>query len=283
MDAHTRDAIATVLGAPVQRSRPLAGGDINRAYALTLSDGREVFAKTNDDPPPGMFAAEARGLEWLKEAGAIRVPAVLAADDRFLILELVRPGARGPGFDEELGRALAQLHRTPVPTFGLDHDNFIGRLPQANRPHARWCDFYRDQRLLPQVRRATDSGAMSARARRGLERVLTEIDALIGPHEPPHRLHGDLWSGNLMCDQEGQPWLIDPAVYGGHREVDLAMMRLFGGIGARTFAAYEEMFPLTDGHARRVHLYQLYPLLVHVNLFGGSYMDAVDAAVARLS
>ena len=229
-----------------------------------------------------MFPAEARGLAWLGQAGALRVPAVLAAGEGFLALELVRPGTPRPKFDEEVGRGLAALHRTTPAGFGLDHDNFIGRLPQSNRAATApgWAAFYRERRLEPQIDSA--AGLLSPALRRDFDRLFARLDELVGPEEPPARLHGDLWGGNLMCDAEAAPCLIDPAVYGGHREMDLAMMRLFGGFRTAAFAAYHEAYPLAPGHAERVPLYQLYPLLVHVNLFGGSYVASVGSALASL-
>ena len=282
-------ALERALGSRVARARPLGGGDINEAWRLSLSDGREVFAKSNESAPPGMFAAEARGLAWLAEAQALRVPRVLALGDGsepsadFLVLELIEPGPRRPEFDEELGRGLAALHRSGAPSFGLDHDNFIGRLPQDNAPRADWEGFYLEQRLGAQLRRAEAEGRASAAMRRGFERLFERLGELLGPEEPPARLHGDLWGGNLHVDEEGRPTLIDPAAYGGHREIDLAMMRLFGGFSERCFAAYAEAFPLAVGHEERVSLYQLYPLMVHVNLFGGGYAGSVERALARYS
>lgn len=284
MTDDVREAIAAALGARVQTTRALSGGDINDAYAVVLENGRELFVKTNRHPPAGMFPTEARGLAWLGEAGAIRVPGVLAVDERFLALELLRPGKPRPTFDEELGRGLAALHRATPGPFGLEHDNFIGRLPQSNRAAAApgWAAFYRDRRLAPQLQAATGAGLIPPAMRRDFDRLFERLDQLVGPEEPPARLHGDLWGGNLMCDAEGAPCLIDPAVYGGHREMDLAMMRLFGGFGTAAFAAYDEVHPLASGHAQRVPLYQLYPLLVHVNLFGGSYVASVASALAAL-
>jgi fructosamine-3-kinase len=287
MDAGLRRALAAALGSEVGEARPLAGGDINQAYEIRLADRRRLFAKVNARSPPGMFAAEARGLGWLAEARALRMPAVVAvsrpeAAAQFLVLELIETGRPAPDFDERLGRALAALHRFGAPNFGLDHDNFIGRLPQSNAVKSTWVGFYRGERLEAQLRRAVDGGMGSQRMRRGFERLFVALDGLVGPPEPPARLHGDLWGGNLLCDAAGAPCLIDPAVYGGHREVDLAMMRLFGGFGPRVFAAYEEGWPLADGAADRVPLYQLYPLMVHVNLFGGGYLGSVEAALERL-
>ncbi len=236
-----------------------------------------------------MFAAEARGLAWLGEAGALRVPRVVAvaapeAAQQFLVLELIETARPAPDFDERLGRGLAALHRHGAPTFGLDHDNFVGSLPQENGPPSpTWPEFYRARRLEPLLRRAADEGLCTPRMRQGFERLFRALDQLCGPPEPPARLHGDLWGGNLLCDDRGAPCLVDPAVYGGHREIDLAMMRLFGGFGARVFDAYAEAAPLADGHRERIPLYQLYPLMVHVNLFGGGYVGSVESALGRLA
>jgi fructosamine-3-kinase len=282
-----RDALALALGAAVTALRPLAGGDINDAYAVTLADHREVFVKTRAGADPRMFPCEAAGLAWLAAAGAIAVPRVLAvsaASDpgpRFLALEMLRPGPRRRDHDEALGRGLAALHRAGAPGFGLDHDNFIGSLPQANTPHPTWSDFYAQRRLLPQVRRAVDSGRAPGDWLRDFDRLADKLAALVGPAEPPARLHGDLWGGNLHADAGGNPVLIDPAVYGGHREVDLAMLALFGGVSDRMYDAYDEAHPLAPGWSGRVPLYQLYPLLVHVNLFGSSYAGQVERALRR--
>jgi len=287
MDARLESSLAAALGARVRGARPLAGGDINDAYEVILGDGREVFVKCNVSAPNDMFVAEARGLGWLAEAKALRVPAVLAASGAndltpFLALELIRPAPRAPDFDDRLGRGLAALHRHGAPAFGLDHDNYIGRLPQKNTFVVTWPEFYRVRRLGPQVKAAADAGLAPARLRRDFERLFAQLEDLCGPAEPPARLHGDLWGGNLITDDRGEPCLIDPAVYGGHREIDLAMMKLFGGFGPRVFDAYKESFPLADGYRERVPLYQLYPLMVHVNLFGGGYLGQVEAALARL-
>lgn len=275
VDAIVR-AVEAALGSQVKQWRRVSGGDINQAHRADLADGRTVFVKSNDRAPSGMFAAEARGLGWLAEARALRVPAVLAQGADFLVLENIEGARPGRDHDERLGRGLAALHAYGAPSFGLDHDNFIGRLDQRNQPLSGWSEFYRARRLQPQLRLAIDGGRASASMRRGFDRVLARLETLVGPPEPPARLHGDLWGGNAIVDEGGRPCLIDPAVYGGHREVDLAMMTLFGGFGARVFASYEEAFPLAAGHQDRVPLYQLYFLMVHVNLFGGSYVAQVE-------
>lgn len=285
MKVDWREAVGHALGTRIERARAVSGGDISDASELTLADGRTVFAKTNRHADPAMFPAEARGLGWLAEARALRTPHVLAVSTSptpFLVLERITAGSRHRDFDELLGRGLAALHRFGAPSFGLDYDNFIGRLPQFNHAADSWPAFYRAQRLAPQLRLATDAGLASSFMRQGFERLFATLESLVGPPEPPARLHGDLWSGNLLVDETGAPCLIDPAVYGGHREVDLAMMQLFGGFGPRVFAAYDEAWPLAPGAAERVPLYQLYFLLVHVNLFGGSYVASVEGALRRL-
>ena len=282
----TRDpvvpAVEAALGSAVVAWEGVSGGDINAAHEAQLDNGRWVFVKSNTEAPVGMFAAEARGLDWLGQAHALRVPEVLAQGPDYLVLECIRPGRREPNFDDLLGRGLAALHRAGSPSFGLDYDNFIGRLAQSNQPLATWAEFYGERRLLPQLRLAVDGQRASAAMRRGFDRVLAHLKGLVGPPEPPARLHGDLWGGNAMVDEQGLPCLIDPAVYGGHREIDLAMMRLFGGFRPRVFSAYQEAFPLPPGHEARVPLYQLYFLMVHLNLFGGSYIASVEHALARV-
>lgn len=280
-----RGSLRQHLNADLEKASPLSGGDINEAFRLDLSDGRRVFLKTNRHAAVDMFPAEARGLAWLAEPGAIRTPEVLAvapatpSTPGFLVLELLEPGPPQPGFDERLGRELAQLHRFGSTAFGLDHDNFIGRLPQPNAALSTWPDFYRERRLRAQLEQAPTRLVGSA-LRRRFDALFSRLDTML-PDEPPARLHGDLWGGNLHRAPDGAPVLIDPAAYAGSREVDLAMMRLFGGFAQRVFDAYDEVFPLADGAAERVPLYQLYPLLVHVNLFGGGYVGSVERALSR--
>ena len=281
MQARLRTAVAEALEAQVVSVLALAGGDINEAWEVTLSDGRAVFVKSNANAPDSMFPAEARGLLWLAEADALRLPEVLAVSSGpshppFLALELVRSARRVHDFDEQLGRGLAALHRFGAAGFGLDQPNFIGSLPQDNSPAGDWTEFFRERRLLPQVERAIENRRAPAALAQGFDRLFDRLPELVGPAEPPARLHGDLWGGNLHVDERGLPCLIDPAVYGGHREMDLAMMRLFGGFSERVFAAYDEAYPLSPGAKDRVTLYQLYPLLVHVNHFGGSYLASVQ-------
>ncbi|MBE7485587.1 MAG: fructosamine kinase family protein [Polyangiaceae bacterium] len=273
-----RSELGRALGSPVARASAISGGDINEAHAVELADGRCVFVKHNAACPIGMFEAEAEGLGWLGESHTLPVPGVLAVGADYLVLELIEPGRRGAGFDEELGRGLAALHASGAPAFGHARHNFIGRLPQDNSSEPDWPSFYRERRLRPMVDQARD--VLGRELCSAFERLFANLADRVGPAEPPARLHGDLWGGNLHATASGAPCLIDPAVYAGHREMDLAMMKLFGGFGPRVFAAYDEAFPLEPGFAERVALYQLYPLLVHVNLFGRGYVGSVREALS---
>ena len=215
--------IGATLGTAITQHRAIGGGDINDAARVETADGRTIFVKHNADAPAGMFAAEADGLAWLADARALRVPAVLAAGETWLALEWLEPGSRPRGFDAELGRGLAALHAAGAPSHGHARDNFIATIPQANAPAATWPAFWIERRLLPMVERAIAARDAPARWRDQVRALAPRI-----PDEPPARLHGDLWRGNVHCTG-GAPALVDPAVYGGHREVDLAMLALFGG------------------------------------------------------
>ncbi len=283
--AHAR-AIAQATGAQVVHSRALSGGDIAQASLLTLSDGRTLFYKT---APGVMFPAEARGLQELEGARAVRVPAVVVVADDFLVLEAIGTGSRGPGFFEGFGRRLARLHRHSSPQIGFVGDNFIGASPQPN-PQASagpgaWAAWFWEHRLLFQLRLAEEK----RRARPALVRGMAQLEArvptlLAHTDEPPSLLHGDLWGGNFLVDEGGQPVLIDPAVYYGHREAELAMTLLFGGFPPAFYTAYEREWPLVPGWRERLPLYQLYHVLNHLNLFGTSYdshaQGLVDACLA---
>lgn len=283
MNEAVRRAIERETGAAIVRASPVSGGDINDAYALELAGGRQAFVKTSARLPPLAFQEEARGLAWLAEARAVAVPEVLAVSDEppgFLVLQAVHAGPRTPAAEERFGRELAALHRAGAPSFGLERPNYLATLPQDNSPEADWPTFYRARRLAPLLERAEARGLVSRSLRARFDRLFALLPSLVGPAEPPARLHGDLWGGNWIVDRAGVPWLIDPAVYGGHREIDLAMMQLFGGFGRRVFDAYAESFPLAPGAGDRVELHQLYPLLAHVVMFGSGYVGQLQSALS---
>jgi fructosamine-3-kinase len=272
-----------VLGAAVRNRVPLGGG----AARVTLADGRTVLVK---DGEPAAITAEAAGLRWLGAAGGapVPVPAVLDVDRGRLVTEFVASGAPGPRAAEELGRGLARMHAAGAPAFGAappggPANARIGAAPMRNASAPSWPEWYAADRLLPYLRAARDAGSLSADGAQLVEAAAERLPALAGPAEPPARLHGDLWSGNVLWSPVGAV-LIDPAAHGGHRETDLAMLALFGCPHLDTvLAAYDEAMPLAAGWRDRVPLHQLFPLLVHVVLFGGGYAaQAVSAARAAL-
>ena len=272
----------------------LGGGDVAESYRVMLADGRTVFAKTHRNPPAGFFTTEAAGLRWLREPGELPVPDVLAVSDgedgndgtdgsapAFLALEWIDEGGRHSD-EATFGRALARLHRVGMPSFGRQDRRTTGSRALPNDPCDTWVEFFRDRRLVVLRRLAAESGALPPHTLSKLDGVIDRLADLGGPPEPPARLHGDLWAGNRVVDRTGRSWLIDPAAHGGHREFDLAMMRLFGGFGTEAFDAYDDEFPLADGWADRVPLHQLAPLIVHAVKFGGGYAGAADRALDQV-
>jgi fructosamine-3-kinase len=277
-----------VAGITLSDVRPVGGGDICQAVRATTGDGDAVFAKTLRDAPEGFFAAEARGLSSLRLPGAPPVPRVLAHDGAGLVLEWIEPGAATAAGAERAGRSLAALHAAPDGTagFGNDEPAFVATVRQpAGRGESGpqwWAEF----RLLPLLREAVDHAVLSDADRRAVEDVAAGIADLSGPAEPPARVHGDLWSGNLLWAASGQAWLVDAgAAHAGHRETDVAMLALFGApFLDRLVSAYQDVTPLGSGWRHRVALHQVYPLLVHAVLFGGGYAARCgDAARSALS
>ncbi len=276
--------IASSLGVAITLAEPIRGGDSAATYRCDLADGRIVVAKTHDNPPPHFFSTEATSLRWLSEAGA-RVPEVLAVSDEtpaHIVLAWIQPGRSTREGDAAFGRSLAQLHRRPFGCFGRPDGRPTGSHALPNKPVDSWIEHYGGNRLLPLAKHGRDLGALSSQSSEDLEKVANSLNLLGGPVEPPSLLHGDLWAGNRIVDTAGQSWMIDPAAVGGHREFDLAMMKLFGGYGPDCFQSYGEEFPLADGWNERVILHQLAPLAVHAIKFGGHYVGALDDALDTL-
>ncbi|QLQ38514.1 fructosamine kinase family protein [Micromonospora robiginosa] len=267
------------------RETPVSGGDICTASRLTLDDGHSVFTKSWPEraarpAPDGFFTTEAAGLRWLRDADVVPVPEVLVALPELLALAWVEPGEPGPEAAEAFGRGLAGLHRAGAQAFGAEWTGFIGALPQDNTPEeGPWSSWFARRRLLPHLRASVDRGALTGATAALVEQVVNRVGEF-GGDEPPSRVHGDLWSGNLLWGADGRVWLVDPAAHGGHRETDLAQLALFGGPPHldRILAAYREAWPLADGWRERVPLHQLHLLLVHTALFGEAYAEAVSSA-----
>lgn len=269
-----------VAGVELRDARPVAGGDICRAVAAATPDGVRVFAKTLADAPAGFFAGEARGLDALRAAGGPPVPAVVAVGDDGLVLEWVEPAAPTAEAAWGFGAALARLHRVTAVGYGADATCYVGTLAVAAGRSDRWADFFAEQRLLPALQTARRRGSMSAADIATVEEVAADLAALAGPAEPPARVHGDLWQGNLLWAADGRVWLVDAAAaHDGNREIDLAMLALFGApLLEQIRAGYDSEYPLPAGWQDRLALHQLHPLLVHAALFGGGYGARAGAA-----
>lgn len=291
-------ALVTLFGpdTKIMHTDRLGGGDINKAYGLTLSGGQHIVMKANAKENVSFFTAEAAGLSAIASTKTIGTPKILCTGTdngeevgySFLLMEFVENRGKRTDYWETLGRELSEMHRfnarafaeldsNSKKPFGFYQDNFIGARPQKNKPNSTWISFFREQRLAPQFE-AADSN-FSLEERKLNTKLLDHLDEYLVEPESPSLLHGDLWGGNVMCGPEGKALLIDPAVYVGHREADLAMTELFGGFSPEFYAAYKEAFPLQAGYEERRDLYNLYHLLNHLNMFGVSYLEPVKDIV----
>jgi fructosamine-3-kinase len=277
--------IRDTLGAEPTRAHSLGGGMINEAVCIEVN-GTRYFVKWNGNAPPAFFEVEAHGLALLRATDTLRVPQVIAHSEgtdhvpAYLILEWIEsaPDGDSRGFLESLGRSLAALHRVTGSTFGLDHDNYIGSLPQQNTQSASWPEFFRDQRIAVQMEIARNFGHLPPHRESLLRKLMEQIETILnGSGNPPSLVHGDLWPGNFLAASDGRAAVIDPAVYYGDREVEIAYTELFGGFPAAFLETYSEAYPLDPGYGYRRPLLQLYPLLVHLNHFGKTYGGSVEA------
>lgn len=254
------------------------GGCINNGGRLSTANG-DIFIKWNDRKTfRGMFEAEAKGLKLLRNTNTLHIPDVVAVDEtnnyQFILLEFIEQRAKQSNYWQELGEGLSKLHRNTSAFFGLDHNNYIGSLRQQNSPEKSWVTFFIEQRLEVQLKLAITENRVDKKIATQFELLYKKLPDIF-PNEPPSLLHGDLWSGNLIINSEGKPCLIDPAVFYGHREAEVAFTKLFGGFSDRFYSSYHEAFPLSPAFEKRVDLYNLYPVMVHVNLFGGGYVSQV--------
>ncbi|MCR5762974.1 MAG: fructosamine kinase family protein [Treponema sp.] len=289
------EAFASLFGPSVsiKQTDRVSGGDINKAYALTLSTGDRIFMKANAKENVSFFTAEAAGLSAIASTGAIKTPRILCTgtDDgeqvgySFLLLDFIESGKKRSDYWETFARELAAMHNAGTDTFvsdgkfGFLQDNFIGARAQPNASCKSWAAFFREQRLAPQFK-AADSYFTDA-DRTLIAKLLDHLEEYLVEPEKPSLLHGDLWSGNVMCGSDGKTMLIDPACYVGHAEADLAMTELFGGFPKAFYDAYREARPLQPGYEERRDLYNLYQLLNHLNLFGQSYLEPVKSIVSE--
>lgn len=283
-----KEQIQKATNLQITSARRVSGGSINQAAKVTLTNGQNCFLKWNTTADPRMFSVEEKGLNLLASADtAIKIPAVIATgqtDDNtgYLLQEFIEEGTPKPDSATHFGHSLAQLHQHHEEQYGLDHHNYIGRLPQSNTWHKNWEDFFIQERMKPQLKLATDSGKLGSDTIAHFEAMFKKL-ADIFPDEPPSLLHGDLWGGNYFFDSNGKATIFDPAVYYGHREIELAFTHLFGGFPSNFYNAYKESYPLAAGFPQRKDIYNLYPLLVHTNLFGGSYARQVEGIVRQFS
>ncbi len=268
--------------------KQVAGGDINEAYRLTLSDGMHIFMKSNQGKSVSFFQREAEGLAAIAETGAISTPQVFGCGTgenggAFLLLEFVESRRPGKDYQEILAQQLARMHQSRTENFvtggiyGFVQDNYIGANPQVNTPCKSWTEFFRDCRLKPQFLQASDY--FGKEEWKKITELLERTGEILTEPEYPSLVHGDLWAGNVMTGRDGLAWLTDPAACVGHREADLAMTELFGGFSGKFYEAYREAAPLQPGYEKRRDFYNLYHLLNHLNLFGRSYLSSVRRIV----
>ncbi|OEY71774.1 fructosamine kinase family protein [Salegentibacter salarius] len=260
----------------------LTGGDINDVFLITSEEKKQVVKINNTEKFPGMFEAEKAGLEALQKPKVIDVPNILGIgkieNTSYLLLEYKESTAKSSTFWEDFGKQMAALHRTTSEAFGFHQDNYIGSLPQQNNASVSAAEFYISKRLDPQLKMAKDKGYDLGVTRS----FFSNISAII-PDEKPALIHGDLWGGNYLVNGNGDPCLIDPATAFAPREMDLSMMQLFGGFDKELFKTYEKEFPLDSGFEERIPLWQLYYLLVHLNLFGAGYKAQVTSIIKQFS
>lgn len=272
------------LSLSITGAQTVSGGSINHAYRLSTNRG-EFFLKWNASAPDDFFEKEAEGLKLLRSAGTnLRIPGVVASGKSekgrpgFLLMEYIEEGRKGDSF--RFGAELAKLHLTTAESFGLNYNNYIGSLHQSNKRHKQWNDFFSEERIQPQLEMAVESGKMSRVVYSQWDRVSSKLDNLL-PQSTPSLIHGDLWGGNYLFDRSGTAVLIDPAIYYGHPEMDLAFSRMFGGFSAEFYRGYESVTPVEPGFENRIPLLNLYPLLVHANLFGGHYVNEAESVLKR--
>jgi fructosamine-3-kinase len=281
---HLQNVLSEAEGVVIQikDATPVSGGDISSAFMLTTNGGRYFMKLNSQSAYPLMFELESEGLDAIRQTQTVAVPQAILhgafKDNAFLVLAWIETGAKSSQAQTILGQQLAAMHRCTASHYGFEHDNYMGSLPQSNSHYTRWLDFFIKERLQPMVQTAVGRNLLTSRQAGLFDQLYARLPQLFA-EEQPALLHGDLWGGNYLVDTEGKPYLIDPAVSYGHREFDLAMTTLFGGFSSDFYAAYHEAYPLAAGWQQRAALWNLYPLLLHLNLFGASYLPQVIDSV----
>ncbi len=269
----------------INNSRMLGGGSINQAARIDTAGGRYFIKWNSARLYPRMFELEARSLEILRTASPLHIPAPIyhgeAGDEAFLLLEYVEQGAPATDFWESFAEGLAQQHRQTASAYGLDFDNYIGSLQQSNRKHSKWVDFFVEERLQAQLRLTRNKGLVDKSLTAKFEQLFYHLEEVFPEDEKPALLHGDLWSGNFMTDSHGRAFIFDPAIYYGNRIMDIAMSKMFGGFSPAFYDFYNRTFPLENNWHKQVEVANLYPYLVHVNLFGSSYLSGIIPVLRR--
>ncbi|MBE9583803.1 fructosamine kinase family protein [Mucilaginibacter sp. JRF] len=278
------NAVEQQLNEHIIRYEPVSGGDINDAYCLH-TDSDTYFIKINSKTRfPGMFAAEAKGLSLIASTNTIATPRVILQSDAgynsYLLLEWLDTKSANASDMQALGEQLATMHRVSADSFGLPYNNYMGSLHQSNKQYLRWADFFIEERLMPMVKLAVDKSLLNNNDLKQFDKLYNNLANLFD-EEAPSLIHGDLWGGNYLIANNGKPYLIDPAVSYGHREFDIAMTTLFGGFSNDFYTAYNDAFPLATGWQQRLALWNIYPLLVHLILFGVMYKQQVMGNLSK--
>ena len=281
---HLRDVLSTHLNQSIPHLKftPVYGGSINQCFALTAGENKWFMKANSASEYPNMLETEFTGMNLLDQNSSFKIPKMLICqkfeDIGYLVMEFIENGHRLNDYWEVFGRRLGEMHRNTYPRFGLDHDNYIGSLKQSNHQKENWSDFFIEERLIPQLNNSIE--ILSLEIRKGFDEVFKKIEQIF-PSEKPALIHGDLWSGNFMTSENGEATIFDPSVYYGHREMDIAMTKLFGGFESQFYESYNGTYPLEPGWQDRIDICNLYPLLVHVNLFGGGYINQVRSILKR--
>ncbi|WP_200975788.1 fructosamine kinase family protein [Echinicola sp. 20G] len=267
----------------IKSVRLISAGAMNQSVLLETTKGA-LFLKSNHLNSSEVFHQELKGLTLLHKYTPLQIPKTIGAgrvgDQNYLLIEWIKGGYPNSSYWTDLGHGLAELHMATAPLYGLDSDNFIAVLPQRNKYHKSWASFYAEERLEPMLGKAYYDGLIDKSYYKKFQKIYPKLNDLI-PNEKPSLLHGDLWSGNVIVNSNGSPCLIDPAVYYGHREMDLAFSKLFGGFQGVFYEAYNDVFPLEPGFETRADIHNLYPLLVHLNLFGLSYLPGIKKVIKK--